>query len=57
MEKIIIKFTDKYICFHSLFKLRRLETKDNYLSEASSKKIKNHWAREWLSKKQNSPEQ
>jgi len=33
MESLIIKFTIKYICFYSLFKVRGLETKGNYLRE------------------------
>jgi len=31
MESLIIKFTNQYICFYSLFKVGGLETKDNYL--------------------------
>jgi len=31
---LITKFTNKYICFYSLFKVRGLETKDNCLREA-----------------------
>jgi len=38
MENFIIKFTFKYIRFYSLFKVRGLKTKDNYLREAWSKK-------------------
>jgi len=38
MENLIIEFTNKYICFHSLFKDRGLETKDNYLCESWQKK-------------------
>jgi len=30
MKGLIIKFTNKYICFYSLFKVRGLETKDNF---------------------------
>jgi len=29
---LIIEFTSKYLCFYSLFKVRELETKDNYLT-------------------------
>jgi len=34
MEIMIKKFTNIYICFYSLFKVRGIETKDNYLREA-----------------------
>ena len=34
MESLIIKFTNKYICFYSLFEVRGLETTGNYLREA-----------------------
>jgi len=30
MESLINKFTSKYICVNSLFKLRGFETKDNH---------------------------
>jgi len=29
-EGLISKLTNKYICLYSLFKVRELETKDNY---------------------------
>jgi len=32
MESLIIKFTNKYLYFYSLFKIRGLETKDNHLT-------------------------
>jgi len=38
MESFMIKFTNKYICFYNLFKVKGLETKDNYSREAWSKK-------------------
>jgi len=34
IESLIITFTNKYICFQSLFKVRMFETKDNYFREA-----------------------
>jgi len=39
MESLIIKITNKYICFHSLYKVRgSLETNDIYFREAWKKK-------------------
>jgi len=38
MKSLIIKFTNKYICIYSLFKVRGLETKDNHLREKWYKK-------------------
>jgi len=32
MEILINEFTNKHICFYSLFKVRGLETKDKYLT-------------------------
>jgi len=31
-KRFIIKFTNKYVCFYSFYKVRALETKDNYLT-------------------------
>jgi len=39
MGSLINMFTNKYICFHNLFIVRGLETKDNYLRESISRKI------------------
>jgi len=43
MERLIIKFTNKYICFHSLFKVRGAWNK-RQLTEGrrGRKKLKNH---------------
>jgi len=34
MESLTIKFINKFVCFFSAFKVRGIDTKDNYLSEA-----------------------
>jgi len=60
MENFIIKFTNKYICFYSLFEVKATWNKGNYLITGKlrgRKRVKNHWAGEWLGKKQHSPEQ
>jgi len=39
MQSLINKFTNKYICIYSLFKVRGIETKDKYLRGAWLKKV------------------
>jgi len=40
MESLIIEFTNKCVCFYSLFKSGGLETKDNYLGRRVEKSLR-----------------
>jgi len=38
IDSLINKFTDNYICFENLFKIRGLEIKDNYFKGRRGRK-------------------
>jgi len=45
MESLIHKFTNKYILFYTIFKIKGLEAKENYLGRRGREKIKDNCIR------------